>query len=73
MATTVFRCPNMGVRVQGWFADNGIENGETYESVICVACRQAHFVNPATGKVLGADEGDQAASVGGLVSGPLLI
>jgi hypothetical protein len=34
MATIVFRCPNTGVQVQGWFADDGSENdGETYDSV----------------------------------------
>ena len=54
MATRVFLCPNTGDRVQGWFADNG-SDGETYEAVTCLACRQAHMVNPKTGK-LGADK-----------------
>jgi len=41
----------------GWFADNGSVNGdETYEGVVCLACRQVHMVNPSTGRVLGADE-----------------
>jgi hypothetical protein len=32
MATRVFLCPNTGGRVQGWFADNGSDDGETYEA-----------------------------------------
>jgi hypothetical protein len=57
MATIVFRCPNMGVHVQGWFADDGSENGgEVYDSITCNACRQVHLVNKATGKVLGGDD-----------------
>jgi hypothetical protein len=57
MATRVFLCPHTGQRVQGWFADDGSENGgDTYEGAICLACRQVHMVNPKTGKVLGADE-----------------
>ena len=57
MATRLFLCPHTGQRVQGWFADDGSENGgDTYEGVNCLACRQVHMVNPKTGKVLGADE-----------------
>ena len=56
MATVLFFCPNTGDRVQGWFADDGSEDSETYEAVTCLACRQVHMVNPKTGKVLGADE-----------------
>jgi hypothetical protein len=57
MATRLFVCPSTGHRVQGWFADNGSVNGdETYEGVVCLACRQVHMVNPSTGRVLGADE-----------------
>ena len=54
MAAVIFLCPNMGVPVQGWFADDGAENGgETYEGVTCLACRRVHMVNPRTGKILG--------------------
>lgn len=57
MATVLFHCPNTGMRVQGWFADNGSENGgETYETVVCAACSRLHLVNPKTGKTVGADE-----------------
>jgi hypothetical protein len=56
MATVLFRCPNTGDRVQGWFVDDVSGDSETYEAVTCLACRQVHMVNPRTGKVLGTDE-----------------
>jgi hypothetical protein len=57
MFTIVYRCPNTGLQVQGWFADDGSVNGrETYQAVSCAACQQLHFVNPKTGKTLGANE-----------------
>jgi hypothetical protein len=61
MATLFFLCPITGDRVQGWFADNGPENGgETYEGVTCLACAQVHMVNPRTGNVLGAPHAHKA-------------
>jgi hypothetical protein len=56
-ATCIYRCPATGLNVQGWFADDVSANeGETYESVTCLACRQTHFVNRSTGRTLGDDE-----------------
>jgi len=58
MAAFLFRCPNTGLNVQGWSADEiSADEADTYESVTCIACQQAHLVNPATGKVLSSDEG----------------
>ena len=43
--------------MQGWFVDDGSANiGETYDTVKCLACKGVHFVNPKTGKTLGAQE-----------------
>jgi hypothetical protein len=57
MATVLFLCPNKGVRVQGWIADNGSDDAaETFQSVTCLACQQMHLVNPKNGKVLGGDK-----------------
>lgn len=54
MAPLLFRCPNTGLNVQGWLAEEGPDDEhETYESVTCIACGQFHFVNRATGRVLG--------------------
>jgi hypothetical protein len=56
MAPFLYRCPNMGVHVQGWRADDLSAVGDTFESVVCAACRQLHLVNAVTGKVLGEAE-----------------
>ncbi len=49
MAPFLFRCPNTGLHVQGWVADDGSEDtDETYETVSCGACLQVHLVSPRT-------------------------
>jgi hypothetical protein len=55
MAPFIFRCPNTGLHMQGWSAEDVSDDRETYEAMTCTACRQLHFVNRATGKVLGDD------------------
>jgi hypothetical protein len=56
MAPFVYRCPNTGMNVQGWIADDPTEReGETYHSITCTICTRLHLVNPKTGRVLGAD------------------
>jgi hypothetical protein len=56
MAGFVFRCPNTGMNVQGWVADDPTEGeGDAYQSIACLICTRLHLVNPKTGKVLGAD------------------
>jgi len=58
MAPFLYRCPNTGLNVQGWVADDPTEGeAELYEAVTCIACTQVHLVNPKTGRVLGTDEG----------------
>ena len=55
MSTILFRCPNTGYPVQGWFA-HGMSRDckDIFEGVICLACGGVHLVNPKTGKALGA-------------------
>jgi hypothetical protein len=61
MRITTFLCPNTGVWLQTWCANNGSEdNNETYERVTCIACRQLHMVNPRTGNVLGFPHAHEA-------------
>jgi len=56
MATTfLYRCPNTRQTVQGWSAED-VSDDDEYQSIACLACAQAHLVNPKTGKVLGAEE-----------------
>jgi hypothetical protein len=56
MAALIFFCPNTGLRVQGWFAEELLDETDTYETVTCTACGQTHIVNPKTGKTLGAED-----------------
>jgi hypothetical protein len=56
MAAFLYRCPTVGMRVQGWVADDPSADDNTYESMTCIACRQVHLVKPSTGKVLGAND-----------------
>jgi hypothetical protein len=55
MAPFLYRCPNTDRQIQGFVADDPTEDSDEYQLVTCLACAQAHFVNPNTGKVLGAD------------------
>jgi hypothetical protein len=53
----VFRCPNTGLNVQGWIAENPSEpESESYEAVTCTACARVHLVDPRTGKILGSEK-----------------
>jgi hypothetical protein len=58
MAGFIYRCPTTTMTVQGWIADDGSSNGESYTTVTCLACQQVHLVNPTTGRVVGDDEKD---------------
>jgi hypothetical protein len=54
MATFLFRCPNTGLKVQGWSAEEMPDDGRNdYETITCAACGQLHLVNQASGRVLG--------------------
>ena len=55
MPTFLYRCPTVGVNVQGWIADDPSEEGH-YEAITCVACMRVHLVDPKTGRVLGEDD-----------------
>jgi len=55
--SVVFRCPNTGLNVQGWIADDPTEGeAEHYEPITCMACTRVHLVNPKTGRILGDDD-----------------
>ncbi len=54
--TFLYRCPIADQTVQGWSADEVINDETAYESVAWVACAQVHFINQKTGKVLGVTE-----------------
>ena len=50
MSPFLYRCPNTGDNVQAWAADDPDDDDLTYVQVTCLACAQAHLVNPKTGK-----------------------
>lgn len=52
----IFKCPRTGMNVQHWL-DKATESreGDTYKSVTCPACTQAHFIHRETGKLLGEE------------------
>jgi hypothetical protein len=52
MPPFLYRCPNTGDNVQAWAADDPEDDDLTYVQVTCLACAQAHLVNPKTGRVL---------------------
>jgi hypothetical protein len=52
----LYRCPATGDNVQGWSADGPEDDNLTYVQVTCLACAQAHLVNPKTRKVRGSDD-----------------
>lgn len=56
LAAFLYRCPNTGHSVQGFFAEEVSDDPDAYKSVECLACGRMHFVNPITGKVLGEDD-----------------
>jgi hypothetical protein len=53
MIEFIYRCPRTGQQVQGWAADH-LTDGETYESVSCIACGRIDLVSTKSGKVLEA-------------------
>ncbi len=56
MPVFLYRCPNTGLSVQGFVADDppSDDDTETYETVTCHACGRAHLVNPKNSDVAGS-------------------
>jgi hypothetical protein len=54
MTHFIFKCPITGMNVH--WGTEGIapeDPQSTYETVVCQACSRLHFINRATGKLLG--------------------
>ena len=57
MPPFLYRCPNTGYRVQGFTAEEvSDKDTDAFVTVTCNICKQAHLVNPVTGKVAGVDD-----------------
>ena len=51
----LFECPRTGSKVQALVHEDSAGFDDTrYETVLCPACANTHFVNARTGVVLGA-------------------
>jgi hypothetical protein len=53
MRPFVFRCPTAGVDVQHWTDREEATSADKYETILCPACAELHFMNFETGRVLG--------------------
>ena len=51
----IFKCPQTGLNVQHWLAEEP-DDPTIHKPVVCQACTKLHFVNIATGKLLGERE-----------------
>lgn len=57
MPAILYYCPNTGMNVQGWIANDPTDgDDDAYVAITCDACIRTHFVNPKTGNVLGEDD-----------------
>jgi hypothetical protein len=55
MVAVLYRCPDTGLNVQGWLADDGAANrGEVYEAMTCQRVRAGAFGEPSDLQGLGA-------------------
>jgi hypothetical protein len=52
----LFKCPQTGINVQHWLEAGPNEPEGSHKSVVCPACTNLHFINSATGKLLGEEK-----------------
>ena len=57
MPLFLYRCPTTGYRVQGFVSEDTSEDHHIYEPMTCLVCDRVHYVNPATGVLLGERKG----------------
>lgn len=59
MANLIFKCPQTGMNVQHWLAEEPADDSNfSYDTVVCQACSRLHFINRSNGRLLGAEEPD---------------
>jgi hypothetical protein len=57
MGNVIFKCPHTGLNVQHWLDESEPDDASlAYETVVCQACSRLHFINRASGKLLGQPE-----------------
>lgn len=53
----IFSCPDTGDRVQGLLPDVPEPRADDLHAITCAACEGAHFIDPRTGAMIGAEIG----------------
>ncbi|ABD87108.1 hypothetical protein RPC_1546 [Rhodopseudomonas palustris BisB18] len=54
MSHLLYRCPRTNMNVQTWLHDDPApDKAREFEAIRCPACTQTHFIDRATGKLLG--------------------
>lgn len=53
VAYVIVKCPRTGMNVQTPIRRSIIGEDASFESFECLACRQLHYINKATGEVMG--------------------
>ena len=58
MVAILFKCPQTGVRVQGWVSDEPIKPGQAraYAFASCTMCNLLHLIDRITGKSIHEQE-----------------
>jgi hypothetical protein len=55
MSAFVFNCPITSLNVQHWMDDDDDATENVFQGFICPACTRLHFINRASGKLLGEE------------------
>ncbi len=55
----IFRCPTTALSVQGISETDEapVAGKPRYQSVVCLACKQVHIVDPETGRLFSDEQG----------------
>lgn len=57
MPSFMYRCPTRRIHTHAWIADEAHAKAgkDEFVSVSCLACQQAHLMNPRTGALAGSE------------------
>jgi hypothetical protein len=58
MPTFMYRCPIRLIHAHAWIADevHAASGNNEFVAIPCLACQQAHLMNPRTGALAGAGD-----------------
>lgn len=69
MPSILFKCPSRGIHTHAWIADDaGVAAGpDAYIAIDCTACGRIHYLDPASGALLGGEKVSVSDDVGAVV------